>query len=178
LKTNGYRIITSQDELKLNPNDGKIAALVAGGHVPPIHQGRGAFLHDATTMALDLLSRNKNGFFLMIEASQIDWGGHANNTAYIAQEMVDFDQAIGQVLKFAAIDKQTLVIVTADHETGGFSISGGEMATGTLKGGFTTGGHTGVMVPVFAFGPGSEKFGGIIDNTDIFFKMVESLRLE
>jgi alkaline phosphatase len=178
LKRNGYRIITSPDELKLNPNDAKIAALVAGGHVPPIHQGRGSFLQDATTMALDLLSRNKDGFFLMIEASQIDWGGHANNTAYITQEMLDFDKTIGQVLEFAARDKKTLVIVTADHETGGFAINGGELASGTVKGGFTTGSHTGVMVPVFAFGPGAEQFGGIQDNTDIFYRMVEAIRLK
>jgi alkaline phosphatase len=175
LREKGYRMITSPEELELKEDDQRIAALVAEGHLPPISQGRGDFLEKATDMALELLGKNKDGFFLMIESSQIDWGGHANNTAYVTQEMLDFDRTIGKVLEFAAEDDQTLVIITADHETGGFSINGGNLETGELKGGFTTGGHTGVMVPVFAFGPQAFRLSGIQDNTDIFFDMTEAL---
>jgi alkaline phosphatase len=120
-----------------------------------------------------MLSRNNEGFFLMVEGSQIDWGGHDNNTSYIATEMLDFDKAIGRVLQFAAKDQNTLVVITADHETGGFSINGGNIQDGVVQGGFTTGGHTGVMVPVFSFGPGAEHFSGIMDNTEIFHKLVQ-----
>ena len=110
----------------------------------------------------------------MIEGSQIDWGGHGNDTQYIIDEMIDFDNAIGKVLDFAKKDGNTLVIITADHETGGFSIIGGDMKTGQVEGKFTTGNHTGVMIPVFAYGPRAEKFSGIYENTDIFYKMLDA----
>jgi alkaline phosphatase len=173
LETKGYRILTEGDALQHQSSDDRIAALLAPGHLPPAALGRGDYLERATGVALELLSKNKEGFFLMIEGSQIDWGGHDNNTSYVTTEMLDFDKAIGRVLQFAAEDKNTLVVITADHETGGFSVNGGSFEEGTVKGGFTTGGHTAVMVPVFAFGPGAEHFSGIMDNTDIFHKLVE-----
>ena len=74
-------------------------------------------------MALDKLSKNKNGFFLMVEGAQIDWGGHDNDTDYLITELLDFDKTIGVALDFAANNGETLVIVTADHETGGFTLS-------------------------------------------------------
>jgi alkaline phosphatase len=107
----------------------------------------------------------------MVEGSQIDWGGHSNNTQYIVEEMIDFDKAIGKVLEFAKNDGNTLVIITADHETGGFTINKGSTETGVVEGKFTTGSHTGVMIPVFAYGPGSEAFAGIYENNEIFHKM-------
>jgi alkaline phosphatase len=82
---------------------------------------------------------------------------------------------IGEVLQFAREDGETLVIVTADHETGGLGINGGNMSTGEIEPGFTTMGHTGVMVPVLAYGPQSELFSGIYENTEIFFKMLKAL---
>ena len=125
----------------------------------------------ATKTAVRVLNENKKGFFLMVEGSQIDWGGHANSTQYVVEDMLDFDQAVGAALEFAASDGKTLVIVTSDHETGGMAVTGGNMNAGMVKGGFTTGGHTGVMVPVFAYGPGAAEFTGIMDNTDIYSKM-------
>jgi alkaline phosphatase len=91
----------------------------------------------------------------------------------VVEEMLDFDQAIGEALEFASKDKETLVIVTADHETGGMAILEGNPETGMVKGEFTTGGHTGLMVPVFAYGPGAEEFIGFLDNTDINKKIKE-----
>ena len=113
---------------------------------------------------------------MMVEGSQIDWGGHQNDTRYIVVEMLDFDQAIGKALEFAAKDGETLVLVTADHETGGFSLVGGDMKTGMVKGAFTTDDHTAVMVPVFAYGPGAENFTGIMENTEIEQKIRQLLR--
>ncbi|RYY20531.1 MAG: alkaline phosphatase, partial [Chitinophagaceae bacterium] len=98
-------------------------------------------------------------------------------TQYVVDEMIDFDEVIGEVLDFAAKDKNTLVIITADHETGGMTLNGGDMKTGRVDAKFTTTHHTGVMIPVFAFGPGSEKFSGIYENTAIFTKMLEALKL-
>ena len=117
-----------------------------------------------------------DGFFMMIEGSQIDWGGHDNDINYIIQEMLDFDRAIGSVLEFAARNQETLVIVTGDHETGGLTIENGDFNTGYVRGDYTTGGHTGIMVPVFAFGPGAEKFAGFMDNTDIPKRILELLK--
>ncbi|OQX74709.1 MAG: hypothetical protein B6D61_11360 [Bacteroidetes bacterium 4484_249] len=93
-------------------------------------------------------------------------------------EMLDFDRVIGKVFEFAEQDGNTLVIITADHETGGMGLNKGNFEKGIVKAGYTTGNHTGVMVPVFAYGPGSEKFRGIYENTDIFYKMMESFGFE
>lgn len=113
----------------------------------------------------------------MVEGSQIDWGAHQNNTIDVVREMLDFDKAIGKALEFAAKDRKTLIIVTADHETSGLAILNGDMKTGLVKGGYATGSHTGVMVPVFAYGPGAEQFKGIMENTDIAQKIISLLGL-
>ena len=129
------------------------------------------YLPAAARMAPEfLVQRSEKGFFLMIEGSQIDWACHANDGALAINEMLDFDAAIGEVLRFAEKDGNTLVIVTADHETGGMTLlRGGDKDS--LEPKFTTDYHTASLVPVFAFGPGAEKFGGLYDNTDIYFKM-------
>ncbi len=173
LKAKGYQITNSISETQKITN-GKLAAFLADEQQAKFSEGRGDELVKSTEVALQVLKGNKKGMFMMIEGSQIDWGGHDNNTQYIVDEMIDFDNAIGKVLDFAAADGNTLVIITADHETGGFSIVGGDMKTGAVEGKFTTGGHTGVMIPVFAYGPGSEKFSGIYQNTDIYKKMFEA----
>lgn len=111
----------------------------------------------------------------MVEGSQIDFGGHANNTIYVVNEMLDFDRTIGQALEFAANDGETLIVVTADHETGGMALAAGNMKIGMVRGAFTSGDHTGVMVPVFAYGPGAENFSGIQENTDIAKKIIKLL---
>ena len=88
--------------------------------------------------------------------------------------MKDFDKAIGKILAFAKKDKETLVIVTADHETGGFAINP-KSRMDSIRGAFTNSYHTGTMVPVFAYGPGSELFSGIYENTAIYHKMRKAL---
>jgi alkaline phosphatase len=165
LKEKGYRVEQDINTIK-NIKEGKLAGLTASEHNGRLDE-RGDMLPVATNTAIDILSNNKKGFFLMVEGSQIDWGGHAGSTIYIVEEMLDFDRTVGKALEFAARNKQTLVIVTADHETGGMAIVDGNYETGMVKGEFPTGSHTGVMVPVFAFGPGAEQFTGIMDNTDI-----------
>jgi alkaline phosphatase len=173
LKARNYVIANTIAEVQASKN-GKLAAFLAEEQQAKFSEGRGDELVKSTEVVLNILKQNRKGMFLMIEGSQIDWGGHANDTQYIIDEMIDFDNAIGKVLDFAQKDGETLVIITADHETGGFSINDGDMTTGRVDGKFTTGGHTGVMIPVYAFGPGSESFSGIYDNTAIFHKMIEA----
>ncbi len=176
LRARGYLVARDLKDVDV-PSTKRLAALLADEHMPAMSKGRGNMLPDATEMALKMLKRNKKGFFIMIEGSQIDWGGHDNDINYVIDEMLDFDNAVGKALKFAAKDGETLVIVTADHETGGFGITGGDIKTGEVKGGFLSADHTATMVPLFAYGPGAEKFTGVQDNTDIFKKCVELLGL-
>jgi alkaline phosphatase len=107
----------------------------------------------------------------MVEGSQLDDYGHFNDLDMLMQEVHDFDRTIGKVFEWAAQDGETLVIVTADHETGGLTLVDGNLAEGKIVGKFSTGGHSGVMVPVYAFGPGAEQFTGIYENSDIFKKI-------
>ena len=175
LRQKGYQVVFSMDSIK-GIKQGKLAGLTAKEHNPSVLQGRGDMLPGSTQTALNILSDNKKGFFLMVEGSQIDWGGHANNGNMVAAEMIDFDRAIGKALDFAKKDGHTLVIITADHETGGMSLVGGDYQLGTVVAKFNTTDHTGVMVPVFAFGPGAELFQGVQENTDLFTKMMKLFR--
>jgi alkaline phosphatase len=171
LVKNGYKIVYSPDSIQ-SVSDDKIAGLIWDKHAPKISEGRGDILNISTLKAIETLNRDSDGFFLMIEGSQIDWGGHDNDTQYIIDEVLDFDHTIASVLDFAIKDGNTLVIVTTDHECGGMTLNGGNIEKGEVIAKYTTGDHTGVMVPVFAFGPGSEKFRGIYENTEIFNKMM------
>jgi alkaline phosphatase len=171
LAERGYQLIYTPDSIKL-AKGAKIAGLVYQEHGPKYSEGRGEMLTNASLKAIETLNKDSDGFFLMIEGSQIDWGGHDNDSPYIINEMLDFDRTIGKILEFAENDGNTLVIVTADHETGGMSLTGGNIEKGEVNASFSTDDHTGVMVPVFAFGPGSEAFRGIYENTEIFEKMM------
>jgi alkaline phosphatase len=177
LKKAGYQVADSTAELS-NYKSGKLAALVAQGHPAKVTAGRGDLLPKATQTALNILSQNKKGFFLMVEGSQIDWGGHDNDVEYIVQETIDFDKTVGVALEFAKKDGNTLVIVTADHETGGFALTEGNIAEGKVGGKFILKDHTAVMVPIFAYGPGAEAFMGVQLNTDIFHKMLNAYRFK
>lgn len=156
--------------------DNRYAYLLADDGMPRMLDGRGNFLSEATSKALEYFSKTDESFFLMIEGSQIDWGGHANDAAYLESELLDFDQVIGQVLDFAAKDGETLVIVTADHETGGYTLASNEGDYNEIKGSFSTGGHSTTLIPVFAAGPGQETFGGIYQNTGIFHKIMDLVK--
>lgn len=136
---------------------------------------RGDQLVRTTNAALQLLQQNNKGFFLLVEGSKIDDGGHANDLQYVTEEVIDFDKAIKAALDFADKNGETLVVVTADHETGGLTIAEGDLKTGKISGKFSTDDHTGVMVPVFAYGPGAEAFMGIYHNNTIFRKFMVAL---
>ncbi len=155
----------------------KVAGFLADDALPKKIDGRGDMLPKATEKTIDILKNNKKGFFLMVEGSQIDWACHNNELDYLIGEVTDFDDAVGKALEFARKDQNTLVIVTADHETGGFAITGGDLKTGKVEGQFTSKNHTAVMVPVYAFGPGAVLFTGVQDNTDIAKKMLYLLNL-
>jgi alkaline phosphatase len=166
LQENNFEVHTEKLPTKISEK--KQAILLAPDGMPKMSEHRGNFLTNATMLAIGQLSKNKNGFFLMVEGSQIDWGGHDNDAEYLINEIVDFDKTIGAVLDFAKINGETLVIVTADHETGGFSLSADGINYNKIITSFSTTGHTATMVPVFAQGPQEEMFDGVYQNTKIY----------
>ena len=140
-----------------------------------IMKGRKDWLARAFDKSIGIVSKNKAGFFLMAEAAQIDYGGHSNNISYVVTEMLDFDRLIAKAMAFADSNGETLVIVTADHETGGLTLLDGDYKTGYVSGSFSTGDHTAVPVPVFAYGPMSYLFDGVYENTAIYEKMLKAI---
>ena len=182
LKEKGFYFSTeklaSKEELK---GSSKAGFLLAETAMPKMQEDRGDFLPNATQLGIDFLS-NENGFFMMVEGSQIDWGGHANDAEYAVAELIDFDNAIGKALDFAKADGNTLVVVTSDHETGGFTLAAKKKKRedGTeysdyseVEVTFSTGGHSATLIPVFAYGPGAEEFKGIYENNEIFHKLMK-----
>jgi len=155
--------------------ENKYGFLLAGNGLPSMLEGRGDFLPEATALAIDYLSAKQDGFFLMVEGSQVDWASHANESERVIAEMHDFEKVIATAMDFAEQDGNTLVVVTADHETGGFTLS--SSPDRKINPTFATGGHSATLIPVFAYGPGSEKFEGIFQNTALFHKMLESIEV-
>lgn len=175
MKSKGYTISRTWEDLEKQEST-KICAVVRPNDLPEPKE-RGDLLLRGSLKGIELLSKNKNGFFMMIEGSQLDDYGHSNELDLLMQEVLDFDQTIGGVLKWASQNGETLVIVTADHETGGLTLIGGDKDKGAIECAFSTTSHSGVMVPVYAFGPGSENFTGIYENTAIFDKIKTILDL-
>jgi len=136
------------------------------------------YLSFAVRQGVQYLEQKSNkGFFLLVEGSQIDWMNHANDGRGVVMETLDFDRAIWEAIQYANKKGNTLVLVTADHESGGMSIEA-DSRMNKLKYGFTTNGHTAAMIPVFAYGPGSSLFRGIYENTSIYHKMRAVLGLK
>ena len=242
-KKAGYSYVTNKQDLLKDKNEQILGLFASGGMDKMIDRSEATpSLEDMTNAAIQRLSKNKDGFFLMVEGSQIDWAGHDNDIVAAMSEMEDFEKAFKAAIDFAKKDGHTLVVATADHSTGGLSVGAkdeynffvdpikaakrtpdfmaAEIAKGagveeTLKKyidleltkeeidsvkkaadtkkaveidnaieaifdkrsftGWTTGGHTGEDVNVYAFGPGKEKLSGLIDNTknaDVIFEIL------
>lgn len=164
---NYYDNFNSLDSMEM---DGEVVALLSSEGLPPASK-RDYKLSELAQIALNKLSQNKNGFVLMIEGSQIDWAGHDNIQEYALEEMNDFAEAITTCLDFVKKDKNTLLLVTADHETGGMAITKGTL-DGKLELSFTTKSHTPELVGVFTQGPGAKYFTGIQDIYQIGRKLI------
>jgi alkaline phosphatase len=229
----GYSYVTTKAELMKDSNE-QILGLFASGGLPKMIDRTEEIpsLEEMTNAAISRLSKDEDGFFLMVEGSQIDWAGHDNDIVAAMSEMEDFERAFKAAIDFAKKDKHTLVVATADHSTGGFSLGQGgeynwhpsvikaakrtpdfiaqaikdgadveetlkkyiefELTAEEIKSvkdqvistdkyaldnaietifnvrsftGWTTDGHTGEEVNVYAYGPGKDMFAGLIDNT-------------
>lgn len=173
LKKAGYQVETSMDGILKSQSD-KLAGFTNRGNNPYRMKGRGNMLPLSTGKAIEILSKNRKGFFLMVEGSEIDFAAHEENSQILIDETLDFDEAVGKAIDFAEKDGHTLVVVTADHETGGVSIVGGDMQRHEVVLNFGTKGHSAILIPVYAYGPGAELFTGIYDNTDFLDKFLKA----
>lgn len=177
-QSGGFKMDTSDITTPITDFSQRYGYLLAPDGMPQKNKNRGDFLAQATERSLEYVQGKKAPFFIMIESSQIDWAGHYNDSDYLIAEMLEFDQIVGQVLDFAEKEGNTMVIVTADHETGGFTLSPQvtvDTTAGTSKSDydviaptFSNGGHSSSLIPIFAWGKGSDKFGGIYENTKVF----------
>lgn len=170
LQKKGYHVSRTLDDFFAYDKNSRIFA-VPYDKDTPLPDERGNLLARASMKGISLMNQNKNGFFMMIEGSQLDDYGHFNQLDLLMKETLDFDQTVGEVMKWAAKDGETLVVVTADHETGGLTLVNGNKDEGRVECCFSTKDHSGAMVPVYAFGPGAENFTGIFENTDVFKKI-------
>lgn len=170
LQYKGFGYAQSLDEYSRSTT-GKHLVLLADSVCRPVKNGRGDMLEQALKETIRRFSTHKQGFFIMAEGAQVDYGGHGNDLPYVVTELHDFDKAVGEALRFADRDQQTLVIVTADHETGGLSFLDADYRKGLIRGHFSTDDHTNIMVPVFAYGPGAAEFSGIYPNTELYYKI-------
>lgn len=165
LARRGYTVVNTLDSMNRFGGQRLVALLYEGD--PLTAPARGDVLTQGAKKAIAMLSRNDKGFALMIEGSQIDWACHNNDSAYMRAELADFEVMLHAVLDYAQRDGQTLVVVTADHETGGVTLPDGDIEKGQNDVRYLWGSHTGCMVPVFALGPGAQYFSGIQENIDI-----------
>lgn len=170
LQKKGYHVSRTLDDFFAYDKNSRIFA-VPYDKDTPLPDERGDLLARASMKGISLMNQNKNGFFMMIEGSQLDDYGHFNQLDLLMKETLDFDQTVGEVMKWAAKDGETLVVVTADHETGGLTLVNGNKDEGRVECCFSTKDHSGAMMPVYAFGPGAENFTGIFENTDVFKKI-------
>jgi alkaline phosphatase len=187
LEQQGYTVVDSLPDLE-GVVSGRAMALYDEADIPKyIREGRDPMmLAKGAVKALEILTNNTprsaGGFFLMVEGSYIDGAGHGNDSEMLLGEMLDFDNAVGKVFDYADAHPGTLVIVLADHETGGLTIPAGKenflLPDSGIEFRWSTGGHTGTMVPMFAYGAHAEFFGGIMDNTEVNHRMEQLLGLE
>lgn len=176
LQAQGKQVFLSWEDLKQSDallkgkpsSQESLIAFCADEHMPDALAGRGDYLPEAVAASIEYLKQDKDGFFLMVEGSAIDFRCHASDIDGSVAETLDFDKAVQVAVEFARKDKQTLVVVTADHETGGLSLLQSEdyKPGKSLKHKFNTTGHTGVAVPVYIFGAGAEAYPAFMQNSD------------
>lgn len=182
----GYKLLHNQEEMA-EVSGGKVLGLFAESNMPKMSDGRGEYLSQATKKSLEILTNNvakdkKRGFMLMIEGSKIDYRSHDNDSEGILAEMRDFEKCVAAAMDYADTHAGTLVVVCADHETGGLAIPSQSVdfkkADSGINYRYTTRGHSGTMLPVYLYGAGAERINGIMDNTDLAKQIMAIMGLE
>ena len=161
----GYTVALTEEELMAA--NLPVIGILAPDNLP-VAMERGDLYRRTVARGLDILSRESGdkGFVMMLEGSCIDDWLHGNDIEKAMEELLDFDRTIGDVLAWAAADGHTLVVVTADHNTGSLTLQDGNLEEGRIGVAFGSESHNGIAVPVYAWGPGSDKFSGIRENAE------------
>lgn len=167
----GFELLSGLDAIAESKAD-RAGYFAANHGLPRVVQGRQDYLKNATNASIQFLHSKNKPFLLVIEGAYMDSGGHSNHVETVVEEGMDFDEAVGAALKFADENGETLVIITADHETGGATLPQGNIGKGLVEMEFSTHDHTGVPVPIFAYGPHAGDFRGVYENTEVFYKIV------
>jgi alkaline phosphatase len=168
----GYTVVT--DAFEMLALDTALINMASGqfgsGSMPFELDGLGDLPHlsEMTEIALDILDNDPDGFFLMVEGGRIDHAGHLNDIQRNVHETIEFSYAVQEVIDWAAGRANTLILVTADHETGGLTVIANNGAGNYPTVSWSTGSHTGVNVPLYAWGVNAELILGEIDNTELF----------
>jgi alkaline phosphatase len=165
----GYDVVETTEEL-LEVESSKVIGLFTASYMsydnvrnPEIEPS----LAQMTKKSIDLLSSDPEGFFLMVEGGRIDHASHANDFENTVSETLAFDLAVSEALGYASSRNDTLIIVTADHETGGLMITGGYQASDVIYYDWVCDDHVGSLVPIYAYGPRAEEIMNFSDNTDV-----------
>lgn len=172
MSARGVQVVDSLNQAV--DEDRPVVGLFHLGAMPPAHENRKPTTTDMAMRALSFLENDPDGFFLMVEESQVDWGSHGNSGDYVKAEMASLNNLVDALLEYQSLHPDVLVLLVADHETGGLSVAN-EGSDQDLSAHWTSGNHTGNMVPIFASGPGSERFDAIVDNTFIGESLIHFL---
>jgi alkaline phosphatase len=191
---NGYTVVHTREEMIKSSGVSKLLGLFRYVSLTPAYRkhrikksAEEPSLAEMTQISLDILEKNPNGFFLMVEGSQIDWANHANNIEYQISEILEFDKAVKVVLDWLAQNpsrlNETLLVIIPDHDCGGFAVTGPEERIIEKPGEYVKakwiwGHHTGEDTIIWSQGPYSKFLGKAIDNTDIFYIMRAALNGE
>ncbi len=160
----GYSRLDQLESLDAAPDEGPLLGLFPEGSIAdPKTQPN---LEHLTMRVLELLSRNPNGFMLMVETEETDTGSHRGDFDRMVEGIRALDRVAEIAVEFADSNRDTLIVATADHETGGLAILGGEHGE-SQRVRWATGSHSAEPVPVLAYGPGSEAFTGVLDNAEL-----------
>ncbi len=171
----GFTLVSDLQELAAEKGP-RVAHFASEGGMPSMEAGRGNFLSQAFLQASSYLGKDKTPFFLMVEAAKIDSGGHSNSPSTIVTELLDFDRTIAKAIRYADRHPGTLVLVTADHETGGVTLPQGNVDKREVELAFHSDDHTGILVPIFAYGARSGEFRGVYSNTEIFTRILKVVK--
>jgi alkaline phosphatase len=171
LRQRGY-VLRSGTTFNRLPLDGSAPfMLFTAEREPPTASGGRKYMPRAVEVSTQFLKKRKSeGFFLLVEGSQIDWACHANDDKWLRAEMGDFERIVTEALEFASADGETLVIVTGDHECGGLSLTETKVRK-QFEPRFSARIHTAALVPVYSFGPQAHIFQGIFENTELHAKI-------
>ena len=167
----GYTVVTDREELfNLNTDtETFVSGQFGQTNIPFMFDGENNLPHlsEMATVALDILSNTEDGFFLLLEGGRIDHAGHSNDIERQLLETVEFSKAVQTVFDQVSDNDDTIILVTADHETGGLQVDKNNGQGKTPEISWTTGGHTVSNVPLYGWGKNAERVEGVMNNTDL-----------